>query len=690
LLQRMLAAEDARGTGAEGIAPLLEGAKSADSTIRRVAVRGLGRLQRPELTPELIAAMNDSLPSVRVEAVNALVQSIQSLPHGKTATDASRAAVSRVRAAFDARQAHEDDLSVVGEIASSAGRVAAETLEDAQWTYGVILHALTSEHGVEWTTGPIIDYRPRTYHFDNVPNEAALQIVRGLYSLYRQDLARTMPLGFNDGYEMRLILQQALTFPDPRVRRLALLALVAARFDGSVPVASLLHDADPQVRRLSLMAAPYPEVPFQAAALADSSPMVRAEAVRSARARTTLCGGFAKIVRDPDPSFVLAAIDAAASCFTENSSLHRIAASRDSTGAIGRADRASWRPAAHAVLAMAHTPPGFAGEDVTAHYATDAVWQVREYAARAAIVRKNEKLTVELAADPNDNVRATAIAGLAQLANHKYDSVYVAALDAAGYPVVLAAAKALAGSRDGRATPALLRALDRMTAARRENSRDERVAMLARLGELGSPSIAPRIEPYLTDFDTTIASNAAAILSKWSGQTVRARAQPLSIRAEPLAQIFRARNLRLRITMADSSGGGTILVRLFTDETPATIARIVRLARAHYYDGLTFHRIVPGFVIQGGSPGANEQVGDAAFMRDELGMRSHDRGTLGISTRGRDTGDAQFFINLVDNPRLDHDYTVFGEVISGMDVVDRVLEGDVMARVEVIGGTIQH
>jgi len=142
--------------------------------------------------------------------------------------------------------------------------------------------------------------------------------------------------------------------------------------------------------------------------------------------------------------------------------------------------------------------------------------------------------------------------------------------------------------------------------------------------------------------------------------------------------------------MADSSGGGTILVRLFTDETPATIARIVRLARAHYYDGLTFHRIVPGFVIQGGSPGANEQVGDAAFMRDELGMRSHDRGTLGISTRGRDTGDAQFFINLVDNPRLDHDYTVFGEVISGMDVVDRVLEGDVMARVEVIGGTIQH
>ena len=95
---------------------------------------------------------------------------------------------------------------------------------------------------------------------------------------------------------------------------------------------------------------------------------------------------------------------------------------------------------------------------------------------------------------------------------------------------------------------------------------------------------------------------------------------------------------------------------------------------------------MPGFVIQGGSPDANEYVGDAAFMRDELGLRSHDRGTLGISTRGRDTGDAQLFVNLVDNPRLDHDYTVFGEVVSGMEVVDGVLEGDVIARVQVLAG----
>jgi cyclophilin family peptidyl-prolyl cis-trans isomerase len=201
---------------------------------------------------------------------------------------------------------------------------------------------------------------------------------------------------------------------------------------------------------------------------------------------------------------------------------------------------------------------------------------------------------------------------------------------------------------------------------------------------MGSPADAPRLRRYLTDFDTTVAARAAAMLTTWTGTAVAAHAVPLPIRPEPLAQIFRTRSLQLRITMAPASGGGTILIDLFTTEAPATIARVTRLARAHYYDGLSFHRYVPGFVIQGGSPGANEQVGDAAFMRDELGGHSHLRGTVGISTRGHDTGDAQFFVNLVDNQRLDHDYTVFGQVVSGMDVVDRVRAGDVMVRVEVL------
>jgi cyclophilin family peptidyl-prolyl cis-trans isomerase len=116
-----------------------------------------------------------------------------------------------------------------------------------------------------------------------------------------------------------------------------------------------------------------------------------------------------------------------------------------------------------------------------------------------------------------------------------------------------------------------------------------------------------------------------------------------------------------------------------------TVARISELIRNKYYDGLTFHRVIPNFVLQGGSPGMNEYVGDGPFMRDELSLAHHARGTLGISTRGRDTGDAQWFINMVDNYRLDHDYTVFATVVAGMDVVDRILEGDVMESVRIVG-----
>ena len=138
---------------------------------------------------------------------------------------------------------------------------------------------------------------------------------------------------------------------------------------------------------------------------------------------------------------------------------------------------------------------------------------------------------------------------------------------------------------------------------------------------------------------------------------------------------------KARVTIRDV---GTFELALFTIQAPATVLRFARLAASGYYNGLTFHRVVPNFVIQGGSPGANEYIGDAQFMRDELGLWPHVRGAAGISTRGRDTGDAQIFIDLVDNPRLDHEYTVFAQVLNGLDVIDRILEGDVIERIDIV------
>jgi cyclophilin family peptidyl-prolyl cis-trans isomerase len=149
----------------------------------------------------------------------------------------------------------------------------------------------------------------------------------------------------------------------------------------------------------------------------------------------------------------------------------------------------------------------------------------------------------------------------------------------------------------------------------------------------------------------------------------------------PLAEIERLRGARAAIRI---TGRGTLEITLLPEEAPATVARFVSLARAGHYSGLTLHRVVPAFIVQGGSPAANEYVGDGPFMRDEIGLLAHVRGAASLSTRGRDTGDAQIWFNIVDNPRLDHDYTVFGRVTSGTAVLDRLLECDLIERIDIL------
>ncbi|MGH7498928.1 MAG: peptidylprolyl isomerase, partial [Gemmatimonadales bacterium] len=342
-----------------------------------------------------------------------------------------------------------------------------------------------------------------------------------------------------------------------------------------------------------------------------------------------------------------------------------------------------WQTGAHALLALARLDTAAAAA-LLPRAAGAARWEIRQYAARVAAVVGARPALFRLAADADRNVQEAAIVGLAATAAHEADSVYLRALGSSGNQVALAAAEALKGSPHPGALAALLDAFDGLSARKTENPRDPRLSVLDRIGELGSAATAPRLRPYLADYDTAVAVAAATTITRWTGQTVEARPVPLPIRPEPLAAIFLRREIRLRVTMAPSSGGGSFTVRLFPDEAPATVARVLRLVREGFYDGRVFQRVEPNFVVQGGGPDANEYVGDAAFMRDELMRRTHARGTVGISARGRDTGDGQWFINLVDNPLLDHEYTIFGRIDGGQAVAERILEGDRIARVEVV------
>jgi cyclophilin family peptidyl-prolyl cis-trans isomerase len=275
------------------------------------------------------------------------------------------------------------------------------------------------------------------------------------------------------------------------------------------------------------------------------------------------------------------------------------------------------------------------------------------YAARAATMLKDRQTLEALAIDVDDNVREAAIDGLAKVAGHEAAAVYVAELSRSGYQVLRSAANALEGAPRSEAAVAALRsALARLVAEGHDNSTDARDAITKTLMSLGA---APA---------TTRRPLRKSVASELSADDLRRLAAP-----------------RARITIRDV---GMIEVALITSEAPATVLRFARLAQSGYYNGLTFHRVEPNVVVQGGSPGANEFVGDATFMRDELGQWPHVRGTVGLSTRGRDTGDAQFFIDLVDSPRFDHEYTVFGQVLNGIELIDHILEGDIIQKIEIL------
>jgi len=131
---------------------------------------------------------------------------------------------------------------------------------------------------------------------------------------------------------------------------------------------------------------------------------------------------------------------------------------------------------------------------------------------------------------------------------------------------------------------------------------------------------------------------------------------------------------------------GRIEIHLDVVETPLTTQAFMDLAQRGFYDGLSFHRVVPGFVAQGGDPRGDGNGGPGYTLRCEIGQRPYGRGTVGMALSGKDTGGSQFFITLTPTPHLDGAYTLFGQVAAGQDVVEALRPGDVIEHVEIWDG----
>ena len=715
----ILAAEDRRAPDQASLDVLTRALNQRDPAIQRLAVRALGRLERPALVSVLAPTLASPDAGVRAEAANALAQAVSaSSPASGAETGSAKAlgTVAEVQSLLAKQLEREADADVRGILCESLGRLPYRNTGEAEAAEKLLVASTSSA-----PAGPGDALR-------GAPISTLSGAVKGLESLLRQNAKFFTPsaasierLKVLAGTRTAIDTQSPRKKPDPtgiqatrlqldptgddgaaRVRRLALLALAprsaadlatltAAMIDDEWEVRRIavraagpgLRNADSEVRRASLA--------LVMRGLGDAHWRVRYEALSAVGRNQAApeCRVLLTAVADANAHVSLLAVDLLAKC----------GATSDAPRVLGGLVRVlpsadgPWQRPAHALLSFARLAPDQAAAQLP-RFVASPIWQVRVYAARAAAAAKASEVLHTLASDDNDNVRAAAVTGLAELEQHAADAVFLSALTRTDGQLLMTAARALQGTPDRlHALPALAQALAGLTKQHRDTSRDVRLALLERFGELGSREQAGIVEAYVRDFDPRVARAAAAIVKQWTGVDppspygsggASQAPRTAAVMSAPPPTFAEVRQLEGATAVVRMKNRGTFTLALLASEAPAAVARFARLARAGYYNGLTFHRVEPASLIQGGSPGANEYAGDGPFMRDELGFASNRRGGVGISTRGRDTGDAQWYINLADNARYDHNYTVFAFVQSGMDVVDAILEGDVIEEVRIV------
>ena len=656
----VLAAEEGRAELPGQLGSLIEAARSDSHEVRAAAARALGRLERRDVIPTLLPLLSARDADVRAEAATAIAQAFRGAPLGDAAT------AGLLQAAQSALMAAPRS----GETYRSLGRLPYDTADQVRTAEAFIREAL--------------------------PHPSAARALESIARLHR----KLAPLSEETAERLRVIASRAVRTDPPDARRNAMAALVTAQAADLPTIEATLRDEEFEIRRLAVLViggagntlTGDQRTGLLNGALQDRSPAVRLEAVRIWARRASDESGCAPLVNalgDTNLHVVLAALDALGDqCKADDQITDRLTAEARTPPAVG-----PWQREAHAFVALAKRARERAGVAMSS-FAMHSDWQVRMYAARAAAAMDDLDTLTRLAADPDDNVVEAALPALRRLLKADSDEIFVAALNrrnhtighdapARPYQVLRAAATQLRGATP---TPQLIAALSdalaRTTADRCPTSRDVRLALIARLVELGDDTQTGVLTPLLRDLDPAVAAAAADGIAAWTGKRPPIeppKRQPdvpsqAAVAAEPLVSV-------------EMEGGRRFYIAFYPDQAPLTKAKLLRLIEQRYYDDLTFHRVVPNFVIQGGGPNANEYCGDCPFMRDERGLLMHLRGTVGISTRGRDTGDAQFFVNLVDNARLDHDYTVFGYVCAdSMKVIDEIQEGDRMRRVSIAHG----
>jgi cyclophilin family peptidyl-prolyl cis-trans isomerase/HEAT repeat protein/ribosomal protein L17 len=218
------------------------------------------------------------------------------------------------------------------------------------------------------------------------------------------------------------------------------------------------------------------------------------------------------------------------------------------------------------------------------------------------------------------------------------------------------------------------------------SSSDDAEAMLANqrtFTTLRDTSVISALQKTLADSNHTVALGAVHALTRLTG---RSYAALVPIRALPVRTGDDWKTLESikpyqRVTFRTTKGIFTI--RLHKEDAPFTVLAFFRLVKQGFYNGLTFHRVVPDFVIQGGDPRGDGWGGPGFTLRSEWSLIDFERGSVGMASSGKDTEGCQFFITHIPAPHLNGRYTLFASVTSGMEVVDKIQVGDKILNAEI-------
>lgn len=500
-------------------------------------------------------------------------------------------------------------------------------------------------------------------------------------------LPRLLPALFRfDGPGVVRWAEQGLELEDARLRAMAAYALGREpQPEGAPLLRTLLHDADPWIRgwgaRGLSRVGERADLELLRPLLDDPAPGPRIQALQAARGLIDRAVAppplkwiprLLELFADPHAGVRLTAIEVSAAWLLDE---------RLGTALQVFATSGIRRERELALVALAEGGDPRVGALIV-RFAKESNPVLRRRAAEAAGFFRAEEILADLSQDSNPGVRRTALeirllgdppeaADLVRTALGDRDpAVRAAALGwTETHPVIEAGAllESVQASRRDRMIDARVAGV-RALAARAEAEPRERGALIAALEVLArDPEFLVRRQSIqaLTALDQK-APKVGGIDTK----------KPVAVYRQIVQQTDRPR----RVVMETSRGSVTL--ELACPRAPITCLNFLQLAGQGFYDGLTFHRVVPDFVVQAGDPRGDGSGGPGYQLRDELGLLRYDAtGVVGMAHAGPDTAGSQFFITLSPQPHLDGGYTAFGRVVAGVEVLHNLVEGDRILRI---------